>query len=95
MHGPYNHIKSILPHLIKHKSGQIVGVSSAAGKLSSAYRSSYAGSKHAFIGIMDSLRTEFAPYGIGVCNIMPGYIRTNLSINAMAAGVNEKFGVTD
>jgi short-subunit dehydrogenase len=43
--------------MIKNKSGQIVGVTSVAGKLSSAYRSSYGGSKHAFIGILDCLRT--------------------------------------
>jgi short-subunit dehydrogenase len=81
--------------MIKNKSGQIIGITSQAGKLSTAYRSSYAGSKHAFIGILDSLRTEFKPYGIRVCNIMPGYIRTNLSKNAMASGAGEKFGKTD
>ena len=71
--------------MIKHKSGQIVGITSLAGKLSTAYRSSYAGTKHAFIGILDTLRTEFQPYGIHVCNIMPGYVKTNLSKNAYAA----------
>jgi short-subunit dehydrogenase len=40
----------------KHKSGQIVAITSLAGKISTAFRSSYAGSKHAMIGIMDSLR---------------------------------------
>ena len=70
--------------MIKNKSGQIVGISSLSGKLSTAYRSSYGGSKHAFIGIMDSLRTELQPHGIKVCNVMPGYIKTNLSKNALA-----------
>ena len=56
VHGPFRHIQAVLPHMISHKSGQIVGVSSLAGKLATAYRSSYAGSKHAFIGILDSLR---------------------------------------
>ena len=57
VHGPYNHIQCFVEHMIKHKSGQIVGISSVAGRLSTAYRSSYGGSKHAFIGILDSLRT--------------------------------------
>jgi short-subunit dehydrogenase len=43
--------------MIKNKSGQIVGITSVAGKLGAAYRSSYAGTKHAFIGILDCLRT--------------------------------------
>lgn len=95
VHGPVNHVKCLLPHLIKHKTGHIVGVTSVAGKLATAYRSSYAGSKHAFIGILDSWRTEFGPFGIKVTNIMPGYIKTNLSINALSSGEGEKFGVTD
>lgn len=57
VHGPVNHIQACLEHMMKHKSGQIVGISSVSGKLATAYRSSYAGSKHAFIGILDSLRT--------------------------------------
>ena len=72
--------------MIKNKCGHIVGVSSQAGKLATAYRTSYAGSKHAFIGILDSLRTELKPFNTRVCNIMPGYIKTNLSKNALAAG---------
>lgn len=95
VHGPYRHLQAVAPHMIKNKGGQIIGITSQAGKISTAYRSSYGGSKHAFIGILDSLRTEFHPYGIKVCNIMPGYIRTNLSKNAMAGGEGEKFGKTD
>lgn len=86
VHGPYRHLQLVVPHMIKNKCGHIVGVSSQAGKLATAYRTSYAGSKHAFIGILDSLRTELKPYNIRVCNIMPGYIKTNISKNAMAAG---------
>jgi short-subunit dehydrogenase len=41
------------------------------------------------------LRTELYPYGVKVCNIMPGYIRTNLSINAMSSAAGQKFGSTD
>ena len=57
VHGPYKHIQCCIGHMIKNKSGQIVGITSAAGKISTSHRSSYAGSKHAFIGILDSLRT--------------------------------------
>ena len=57
VHGPFNHLKAVVPILIKQKSGQVVGVTSLAGKLATAFRTSYAGSKHAFIGMLDSLRT--------------------------------------
>lgn len=57
VHGPVRHIQCFLGHMIKNRGGQIVGITSAAGKLATTYRSSYAGSKHALIGIFDSLRS--------------------------------------
>lgn len=78
-------MQCILPHMIKNKSGQIVGITSVQGKLGTTYRSSYAGSKHAFVGILDSLRSEVHADGIKVTNIMPGYVRTNISKNAFGA----------
>ena len=87
VHAPFNHLQTILPHFLRQGSGQIVGITSLAGKLAKAYRSSYAGSKHAFVGILDSLRSELKPHNIKVCNILPGYIKTNLSKNALGAAV--------
>lgn len=59
VNGPYCHIQSLLEHMIKNKSGHIVAITSVQGKLAPPFRTSYAGSKHAFIGILDSLRSEF------------------------------------
>ncbi len=73
----------------------MVGVTSLAAKLAKAYRSSYAGSKHAFLGILDSMRAELATSGISVTNILPGYIKTNLSKNALTAAEGERFGQDD
>lgn len=56
INGPFLHIQSFLSHMIKNKSGQIVGITSVQGKLATCYRSSYASTKHAFIGLLDSLR---------------------------------------
>lgn len=95
VHGPYVHLKSIFPHFIKNKGGKIVGVISVTSKLATAYRSSYGASKHAFLGLLDSLRCELAQYGIKVCSLMPGYINTNISKNCLANAPGQKFGVTD
>jgi len=56
VNGPLYHIKCFIKHMKSNKNGHIVGVTSLAGKSPTAYRSSYSGSKSAFIGIMDSLR---------------------------------------
>jgi short-subunit dehydrogenase len=95
VHGPFRHMQLLLPHMLTNRCGQIVGITSQAAKLSTAFRSSYAASKAAFIGIMDSLRSELKPYGVRVCNIMPGYIRTNISKNAFGAEAGKKFGKVD
>jgi len=95
VNGPYRHMQVVVPHMVKNKSGQIVGISSVAGKLGAAYRTSYTGTKHALIGILDSLRTELKPYNVKVCNVMPGYIKTNVSKNALGPRAGEKFGETD
>ena len=95
VHGPFRHIQCLVQHMIKNKSGHIIGITSVAGKLASTYRSSYAGSKHAFIAILDSLRAELRDYGISVTNIMPGYVRTNLSKSALVSGKGERLGFTD
>ena len=44
--------------MVTNGGGQIVNVASIAGKLATPYRTTYAGSKFALIGFMDSLRAE-------------------------------------
>ena len=46
-------------------------------------RSCYTASKHALQGFFDSLRAEVAENKVKVTVISPGYIATNLSVNAV------------
>jgi len=73
-----------LPYL-KQSKGQIVGVSSLAGKNGIPSRSGYAASKHAMTGFFDSLRIELAPYGVSVTMIYPGFVTTEIRQRAFAA----------
>jgi len=75
--------KALLPSMINRKSGHIVVISSVAGKLGTPLRSSYCASKHALHGFFDSLRAEAWRQGIRVTLVCPGFIRTNISINAL------------
>lgn len=77
--------KAILPHFISSKTGHFGVVSSLVGKFGSPYRSSYAASKHALHGFFDTLRAEHFQDSIGVTMICPGFIRTNVSVNALTA----------
>ena len=74
--------KALLPVLVKQQSGQLVIMSSVMGKFGTPWRSSYAASKHALHGYYDSLRAEM-PEGITVTIICPGYVDTNVTVNAL------------
>lgn len=75
--------KALLPHFLARKAGQFVVVTSLVGIIGSPMRSGYAASKHALHGFFDSLRAEVAHDGISVTIICPGYVATNVSINAV------------
>ena len=48
-------------------------------------RSSYAASKHALHGFFDSLRAEVYQHNIKVTIACPGFVKTNISLNALTA----------
>lgn len=58
------------------------------------HRSAYSASKHALQAFMDCLRAEVSKDGINVTVINPGYIKTNLSMNAIT-GSGNKYGGND
>jgi short-subunit dehydrogenase len=83
--------RTILPHFQARKSGQFVVISSVAGKVGTPLRSAYSSAKHALHGFFDCLRAEVWKENILVTIICPGYIVTNVSINALTA-TGEKLG---
>lgn len=74
--------KAALPQLLLQK-GQIVVISSVMGKINTKYRTSYAAAKHGLVGYFESLRLELVDEGVNVCNIMPGFIATNITKNSL------------
>lgn len=75
--------KLVLPAMLSRRSGHIVVISSVIGKFGTPFRSTYAASKHALHGFFESLRAELWDQGIRVTLICPGYVRTELSVNAL------------
>ncbi|XP_072225634.1 dehydrogenase/reductase SDR family member 7B [Leuresthes tenuis] len=92
--GPVALTQALLPSMVQRRGGHIVVISSVQGKIAIPYRSAYAASKHATQAYFDCLRAEIERYGIPVTVISPGYIRTNLSVNAVT-GDGSKYGVLD
>ncbi|HPW68247.1 MAG: SDR family oxidoreductase [Deltaproteobacteria bacterium] len=75
--------KAVLPSMAQQRSGRIVVISSLVGRFGTPLRSAYSASKHALHGFFESLRAEVWGLGIGVTLVCPGFIRTNISVNAL------------
>ncbi len=58
--------KTVLPTMLKQKSGRVVFVSSVAGLLGTQYRASYSAAKAAIHMWANSLRAEVADQGVEV-----------------------------
>lgn len=86
--------KALIPHFKYNKRGHFVVISSVVGKIGTPLRSSYSASKHALHGFFDSLRAELYEDHIKVSLICPGFVNTNVSINALT-GQGEKQGTKD
>ncbi|WP_221390690.1 SDR family oxidoreductase [Dyadobacter sp. NIV53] len=86
--------KAILPYMIRQQSGHFIVISSVAGKIGTPMRSGYNAAKHALHGFYDSLRAEGFGENIHVTTVCPGYIKTNISVNALNES-GGKFGKMD
>lgn len=75
--------RAVLAQMKKQGGGSIVAISSIMGKMGYPGRSSYSSSKHALHGYYESLRIEEHQNNIQVQIICPGYIKTNVSLNAV------------
>ncbi len=74
-----------IPIMRKQKSGHIFQVSSIGGRMAMPGNSPYHAAKWAVGGFSDSIAAEVAPFGVKVCTLEPGAIRTNW---AQKAGEN-------
>lgn len=77
-------IQAALPHL-RASRGHVAVISSVTGKLAPPLRGAYAASKHAVQGLLGALRVEEHDAGVHVLAVCPGYVRTEISRNALAA----------
>lgn len=77
--------KAVLPQMLERGHGHIVVTSSVMGKIGTRYRSAYAATKHALHGWFDCLRQEVLREGIHVTLVCPGFVKTDITKNALQA----------
>ena len=75
--------RAAIPVMRKQRSGHLFQVSSVGGRIAIAGNTPYHAAKWAVGGFSDSLAMEVAPFGIKVCTLEPGGIRTNWARRAV------------
>jgi len=70
-------IQKVAPIMRKQGTGDIVNISSVAGRIGFPVSTAYISSKFAIEGLSESLRYELGPFGVDVIIIEPGVIKTN------------------
>ena len=92
---PIHLTQHCLPYLTASRGGQVIAISSVAGRAGVPLRTAYCAAKHGLVGYMDALRAETAEkYGLAVLNVLPGSIATDVARNALTAA-GEKQGHSD
>ena len=83
---PVNLSFAVLPHMIGHRSGNIVNITSIGGRVSVPHLLPYSCAKFAFVGFSTGLSTELKSRGIHVLTVVPGLMRTGSYLNAEFTG---------
>ena len=78
-----NLTRQALPLLLADGGGKVVFVSSVAGLVGTQYRGSYSAAKAALHLWANSLRAELFEQGLTVATIFPGFVKTEVSLNAL------------
>jgi NAD(P)-dependent dehydrogenase (short-subunit alcohol dehydrogenase family) len=78
LRGAWNGCRAVLPSMIARKTGSIVNMASVHGHQIIPGSFPYPVSKAGLLGLTRSLGVEYAPHGVRVNSISPGYVQTQL-----------------
>jgi short-subunit dehydrogenase len=87
LHGVILGMKLALPAMVARGSGHVVNVASAAAKIGVPREAVYAASKHAVLGLSESVRLELRGTGVDLSVVMPGLVRTELAAGTLRGGI--------
>ncbi len=83
--GPFWMTRAIARPMMKARSGRIINMSSAAGRMGNPGQANYAAAKAGLIGLTKTTARELASRGITCNAIAPGLIETDLTADLPAA----------
>jgi NAD(P)-dependent dehydrogenase (short-subunit alcohol dehydrogenase family) len=84
--GTFHCIQAVIPDMLAAGWGRIVTISSSSAQSGTARMAHYVASKGGVIGLTKALAIEYAPRGITVNTIPPGFIDTPMARRAESRG---------
>ncbi|MCQ2136283.1 MAG: 3-oxoacyl-[acyl-carrier-protein] reductase [Bacteroidales bacterium] len=75
----FNTTQTVLPYMLRKKSGSIINISSVVGQGGNPGQCNYAAAKAGLIGMSLSIAKEMGPKGIRTNCIAPGFIKTAMT----------------
>ena len=85
--GPIWGMKLAIPKMVECGYGHVINVVSYMGKIPLAGLATYAGSKHATLGVSEAVREELHGTGVTVTAVLPSAVRTELVSGIQLGGV--------
>ncbi len=77
--GAFLYARSVIPDMLKRKSGRIINISSMWGVVGASCEVHYSAAKAGLIGFTKALAKELGPSGITVNAIAPGTVNTDMN----------------
>ena len=84
--GTFHCLQAAIPDMLAAGWGRIVTISSSSAQSGAARMAHYVASKGGVVGLTKALAVEYAPHGITVNSIPPGFIDTPMARRAEARG---------
>jgi len=76
--------KAVSKVMLKQRSGRIINLTSVVGEMGNAGQANYSAAKAGVIGFTKTVAKEFAPRGITVNAVAPGFIATDMTAGIKA-----------
>jgi NADP-dependent 3-hydroxy acid dehydrogenase YdfG len=87
--------RAVLPAMVRRQSGHVVFIGSIAGRSAFVGGTCYAATKHAVMGLTESLMLELRDHGVKVSVVNPGGVATDFSGSAGGSGASWKLAAAD
>jgi NAD(P)-dependent dehydrogenase (short-subunit alcohol dehydrogenase family) len=78
--------QAVVPLMREQGSGVIINVSSSGGRAAFPLHGPYSASKAALEALSEAMYYELAPFGVRVAILEPGFVATQISVNARRYG---------